>query len=312
MAAANPATVVVLQTGGPVVMPWIDSVRAVLEAWYAGEQVGPAVAALLWGDTAASGKLAHTFPRSEAELPTAGDPERYPGTFADGSVVRPPGSDEPRHVEYKEGLQVGYRWYAAQDIEPLVPFGHGLTYTTFRYDRPQVTPSVTTGGRDLRIRFRLTNTGKRTGTETAQAYVELPARPVSRPSGCSPGGTSRWPPGMRGPSTWSFPRPTSPTCTCAVLERPDRPMDHRRRHVPDQRRRILRRLAERPVQHPLTIRAWRRRGREYAGKPTQITSRPVFPRAAQAARTGESAEAGGCFAGRKDGSMTLIGVWLMW
>ena len=175
VAAANPHTVVVLQTGGPVVMPWIDAVDGVLEVWYAGEQMGPAIAALLWGDVAPGGKLTHSFPRSEADLPTAGDPERYPGTFSDGSVVRPPGNTEPRQVEYKEGLRVGYRWYAAQGIAPLFPFGHGLTYTTFGYDRLRVTPTTTNGRRELRIRFRVTNTGHRAGTETAQVYVELPA-----------------------------------------------------------------------------------------------------------------------------------------
>ena len=175
VAAANPHTIVVLQTGGPVVMPWIDAVDGVLEVWYAGEQMGPAIAALLWGDVAPSGKLTHSFPRSEADLPTAGDPERYPGTFSDGSVVRPPGNTEPRQVEYKEGLRVGYRWYAAQDIAPLFPFGHGLTYTTFAYDKLQVTPTTTNGRRELRVRFRVTNTGRRAGTETAQVYVELPA-----------------------------------------------------------------------------------------------------------------------------------------
>jgi beta-glucosidase len=137
--------------------------------------MGPAIASLLWGDTAPVGKLTHSFPKSEADLPTAGDPEQYPGTFSDGSTVRPPGSDEPRQVEYKEGLRVGYRWYAAQNIEPLFPFGHGLTYTTFAYDQLQVTPTTTNGNKEIRIRFRLTNTGQRTGTETAQAYVELPA-----------------------------------------------------------------------------------------------------------------------------------------
>jgi beta-glucosidase len=171
VAAANPNTVVVLQTGGPVVMPWIDSVKGVLEVWYAGEQMGPAIASLLWGDAAPSGKLTHSFPRAEADLPTAGDPERYPGTFSDGSVVRPPGNTEPRQVEYKEGLRVGYRWYEAQGIEPLFPFGHGLTYTTFAYDKLR----VTAGKAGVRVTFRLTNTGRRTGTETAQAYVELPA-----------------------------------------------------------------------------------------------------------------------------------------
>ncbi|HEU5473647.1 MAG TPA: glycoside hydrolase family 3 C-terminal domain-containing protein [Actinophytocola sp.] len=170
VAAANPNTVVVLQTGGPVVMPWLGAVKGVLEMWFAGEQMGPATAALLWGDVAPSGKPTHSFPRSEADLPTAGDPERYPGTFSDGSIVRPPGSDEPRQVEYKEGLQVGYRWYAARHIEPLFPFGHGLTYTTFAYDDLRITT-----GKDLHIRFRLTNTGTRTGTETAQAYLRLPS-----------------------------------------------------------------------------------------------------------------------------------------
>jgi beta-glucosidase len=171
VAAANPETVAVLQTGGPVVMPWIGSVKGVLEAWYAGEEMGPAIASLLWGDVAPTGKLTHSFPKAESDLPTAGDPERYPGTFSDGSVVRPPGSTEPRQVAYKEGLKVGYRWYAAQDIEPLFPFGHGLTYTTFAYDRLRVTSAA----KELRVRFRLTNTGTRAGTETAQVYVELPA-----------------------------------------------------------------------------------------------------------------------------------------
>jgi beta-glucosidase len=175
VAAANPNTVVVLQTGGPALMPWVDDVDGVLEIWYAGEQMGPAVASLLWGDVAPSGKLTMTFPRSEADLPTAGDPTQYPGTFSDGSVVRAPGNAEPRQVEFSEGLQVGYRWYDAQGIEPLFPFGHGLTYTTFAYDQLQVTPTMTKDGhKTLRVRFRVTNTGDTTATETAQAYVELP------------------------------------------------------------------------------------------------------------------------------------------
>ena len=82
VAAANPNTVVVLQTGGPVLMPWLDSVDSVLEVWYAGEQMGPAIASLLWGDVSPSGKLTHTFPVSEADLPTAGSEAQYPGTLA--------------------------------------------------------------------------------------------------------------------------------------------------------------------------------------------------------------------------------------
>jgi beta-glucosidase len=176
VAAANPNTVVVLQTGSAVEMPWLGDVRAVLETWYAGEQMGPALAALLFGDRSPSGKLPMTFPEALADTPTAQSPERYPGVFADGSTTRPPGSTEIRQVNYTEGLQVGYRWYERQGIEPLFPFGHGMTYTTFDYSGLQVTPVRTKHGTEIRIRFRVTNTGDRTGTETAQAYVELPAR----------------------------------------------------------------------------------------------------------------------------------------
>lgn len=175
VAAANPNTVVVLQTGGPVVMPWLDSVKGVLETWYPGEQMGPATAALLFGDTNPSGKLPMSFPKSMADLPTAGSVAQYPGVFADGSTVRPAGSLEIRQVDYSEGMKVGYRWYASQGIKPLFPFGYGLSYASFSYDKLQTTPSTTNGSKEIPIRFRLTNTGTTTGTETAQAYVELPS-----------------------------------------------------------------------------------------------------------------------------------------
>ena len=176
VAAANPNTVVVLQTGSAVEMPWLADVRAVLETWYAGEQMGPAIAGLLFGDVNPSGKLPMTFPASLADTPTAGSPAQYPGTFDNGSTTRPAGSTEIRDVEYREGLQVGYRWYQAQGIDPLFAFGHGLSYTEFEYGRVTVTPASAREGQDVRIRFRLTNTGDRTGTETAQAYVTLPAQ----------------------------------------------------------------------------------------------------------------------------------------
>ncbi|WP_222195852.1 beta-glucosidase [Modestobacter italicus] len=174
VAAANPDTVVVLQTGSAVEMPWVDDVRAVLETWYAGEQMGPATADLLFGDVNPSGKLPMTFPVSLADTPTAASPDRYPGTFADGSTTRAEGSTEIRQVEYGEGLQVGHRWYEAQEIDPLFAFGHGLSYTEFEYSRVKVTPVSNKEGREVRIRFRLTNTGDRAGTETAQAYLSLP------------------------------------------------------------------------------------------------------------------------------------------
>jgi beta-glucosidase len=175
VAQANPSTVVVLQTGSAVEMPWVDDAGAILEVWYAGERMGPAIARLLFGDVNPSGKLPMTFPRSLADTPTAVSPERYPGVFADGSTTRPAGDTTSiRQVEYDEGLQVGYRWYLAQGIEPLFSFGHGLSYTRFSYDRLRVTPASTDGSKTLRVDFRLRNTGDRAGTEVAQVYVELP------------------------------------------------------------------------------------------------------------------------------------------
>jgi beta-glucosidase len=174
VAAANRNTIVVLQTGGPVLMPWLDDVKGVLEVWYAGEQMGPAIASLLWGNVNPSGRLTHTFPVSQADLPTAGSPAQYPG-LVDGSTTRPPGNTSIRQVDYTEGLLVGYRWYDAQDIEPLFPFGFGLSYTTFEYSHLQVTPLKVQANKPIRVNFRVTNTGSFTGTEVAQVYLSLPS-----------------------------------------------------------------------------------------------------------------------------------------
>jgi beta-glucosidase len=177
VAAANPRTVVVLQTGSAVEMPWLSQVPAVLETWYGGEQMGPALAALLFGDANPSGKLPMTFPKSLADTPTAGSPAQYPGVLADGSTIR--------QVDYTEGLKVGYRWYESRRIEPLFPFGHGLSYTSFSYRNLRVSGD---GRKDVRIRFTVTNTGRRAGTEVAQAYVTLPAatgEPAKRLAGWS-------------------------------------------------------------------------------------------------------------------------------
>lgn len=164
VAAANPRTVVVLQTGSAVEMPWLDRVGAVMENWYGGEQMGPAIAALLFGDADFTGRLPMTFPRSLADIPTAGSAARYPGVRADGATIR--------QVDYSEGLEVGYRWYRAEKIAPLFPFGFGLSYTRFAYGKPQVSGNLKEG---FRIRFTLKNIGGRTVTEVAQAYAELPA-----------------------------------------------------------------------------------------------------------------------------------------
>jgi len=166
VSAANPNTVVILQTGGPVLMPWIDDVKGVFEVWYAGQEMGPAIAALLWGDVNPSGKLPQTFPVSEADLPTAGSEAQYPGIRDENGI---------RQVDYTEGMEVGYRWYDAQDIEPLFPFGFGLSYTTFEYSHLQVTPVRVQSDKEIRVQFRVTNTGSVAGTEVAQVYLSLPA-----------------------------------------------------------------------------------------------------------------------------------------
>jgi beta-glucosidase len=176
VAGAARKTVVVLQTGSAVEMPWLKQVGAVVETWYPGEQMGTALANILFGKVNPSGKLTMTFPKTLADVPT-NTAQQYPGVFADGSTTRPTGSTEIRQVNYTEELKVGYRWYASRGIDPLFEFGHGLSYTTYRYSNLKVTPLINArGSREVRIRFQVTNTGKVTGTETAQAYVTPPAK----------------------------------------------------------------------------------------------------------------------------------------
>jgi beta-glucosidase len=155
VAAANRNTVVVLQNGGPLVMPWIGDVRAVLEAWYPGSSGGPAIADVLFGKVNPSGKLTVTFPRQAADTPTGAAP---PTTALS--------------IPYTERLLVGYRWYDAKGIQPLFEFGHGLSYTHYRYSQAQVAGSR----HGLRVSFRVTNTGSRSGSEVAQVYAGLPAK----------------------------------------------------------------------------------------------------------------------------------------
>jgi beta-glucosidase len=176
VAAANDDTVVVLNSGTAVEMPWLDDVDAVFSNWFAGEQMGPALAGLLWGDVNPSGKLPMTFPKSVADTPTGSDPARYPGIFSDGSTTRPAGSTETRQVSYSEGLQVGYKWYDEQGIEPLFEFGHGLSYTTFGYSDLAVDESTDaeTGDVHATVSFTVTNSGARAGAEIPQVYLTLP------------------------------------------------------------------------------------------------------------------------------------------
>jgi beta-glucosidase len=157
VAAANPNTVVVLNTGSAVTMPWLDQVKGVIEAWYPGQDDGDDIAAVLFGDVNPSGKLPVTFPQSLAQVP-ASTAAQWPGT--DGTV------------QYSEGILVGYRWYATRHITPLFPFGAGLSYTTFAFSHLAVRP----GPRGtLRVTADLTNTGARAGADVAQLYVADPA-----------------------------------------------------------------------------------------------------------------------------------------
>ena len=168
VAAANPHTIVVLETGTAVTMPWVDQVSGVLEAWYGGSRGAEAVANVLFGDVNPSGKLPMTFPRSETDLPHR-------------EVVKPPAASESDdwrkiaaglpafQVHYDEGLKVGYKWYDAEKKPVLFPFGYGLSYTSYAYSNLKVTP-----GSPVRVAFTVANTGQRAGAEIAEIYAALP------------------------------------------------------------------------------------------------------------------------------------------
>lgn len=179
VAAANPRTIVVLETGSPATMPWVDNVAGVVEAWYPGIRGAEALANLLTGKVNFTGKLAITFPISDADLP---HPE----------LVTPPPASQPNYasmhgdiskfmsmmakglppfqVYYNEKLDVGYKWYDAEKKPVLFPFGFGLSYTAYAYSRLTVESSGT-----LNISFTVRNTGQRAGTEIAEVYASLPS-----------------------------------------------------------------------------------------------------------------------------------------
>ncbi len=168
VAAANPHCIVVLETGGPVTMPWIDKVSAVLEAWYPGIRGAEALANIIFGDVNPSGKLPVTFPRSQADLPhpaVAGMQYLLAGENRDADIKIP-----PFDVNYDEGMKVGYRWFEAEGRKPLFPFGFGLSYTTYAYSNLQAA-----AGGQWQVTFNVTNTGQRAGAEVAQVYARLPA-----------------------------------------------------------------------------------------------------------------------------------------
>jgi beta-glucosidase len=140
-------------------MPWLSSVEAVLEAWYPGEEDGNVVADLLFGKANPSGKLPMSFPRRESET-AANTTSQYPGV--NGTV------------RYSEGLKVGYRWYDAQSVSPLFPFGFGLSYTSFRFANLSV-PATPDANGSVTVSVDVTNTGSRAGADVAQVYVSAPS-----------------------------------------------------------------------------------------------------------------------------------------
>ena len=160
VAAANPHTVVVVNAGAPVAMPWLPAVAGVLDTWYPGQTSGTALASVLFGQTDPGGHLPVTFPASLSQVP-ASTTAQFPGN---GSTV-----------QYSEGVDVGYRWYDAKSIAPLYPFGFGLSYTRFAFSHLSVSRQVTDGTQDVRVSAVVTNTGHRTGSEVAQLYLGDPA-----------------------------------------------------------------------------------------------------------------------------------------
>jgi beta-glucosidase len=156
VAAANPRTIVVMETGTPVLAPWADRVEAVLEAWYPGQEAGPAIARVLFGDVDPGGRLPVTFPVREADIPAAGSRRQYPG--------------EGMRVEHSEGVFIGYRHYDERQIAPRWPFGHGLSYTTFSLSDLRIQPT----GSGATASVRIKNTGRRNGTAVPQLYLGMP------------------------------------------------------------------------------------------------------------------------------------------
>jgi beta-glucosidase-like glycosyl hydrolase len=158
VAAANPNTIVVINSGSPVVMPWLNSVAGVFENWYGGGETGAATAALIFGNADPSGKLPVTFPASLSQVP-AQTTAQWPGT--------------PTGPIYSEGVDIGYRWYQSQNITPLFPFGYGLSYTKFAFSNLNV--GAFNSGGTATVTATITNTGSKAGADVAQMYAGDPA-----------------------------------------------------------------------------------------------------------------------------------------
>ncbi|MGH3409249.1 MAG: beta-glucosidase family protein [Streptosporangiaceae bacterium] len=161
VARANSHTVVVVDAGAPVAMPWLNQVASVVDAWYPGESNGTALASVLYGTTDPGGHLPVTFPRSLAQVP-AHTARQFPGVNG--------------KVHYSEGIDVGYRWYDARHLAPMFPFGYGLSYTKFGFSHLRIGPAGRDRGREdqVRVSALVTNTGSVAGSDVAQLYLDDP------------------------------------------------------------------------------------------------------------------------------------------
>jgi beta-glucosidase len=156
---------VVLNTGSPIPMDWLDKVAAVVQAWYPGQEAGNAIADVLFGDVNPSGKLPTTFPKRLQDNPTY---INFPG-------------ESGKKVYYGEGLFVGYRYYDKKDIEPLFPFGYGLSYTTFAYKNLTLNADEYELGDEIQVSLEVQNTGARAGKEVMQLYIRDVESSLMRP-----------------------------------------------------------------------------------------------------------------------------------
>jgi len=163
---ANPRTAVIIISGNPVAMPWVAEVPAIVEAWHGGSEAGNALSDVLWGDVNPSGHLPFTFPVALTDSPAHQEGMTFPN---DGKTV------------YEEGILVGYRWFDTKDIEPLFPFGHGLSYTTFEIGKAKASAGALRTGGSLQISVPVKNTGDRAGAEVVQLYISDDEASVLRP-----------------------------------------------------------------------------------------------------------------------------------
>ncbi len=174
VAAANRHTIVVLDTGAPVAAPWLGKVSALLEAWYPGQVDGRAIAAVLFGDADPSGHVVQTWPVDEQQMPTSNPRMWGPGILRPGVVRRSHKNSRGRAQLFSDGIFVGYRWYDANHIKPMFPFGFGLSYTHFRYSDLTLGSTRINGVTPLQVSARVTNVGDVAGADVAQLYLGMP------------------------------------------------------------------------------------------------------------------------------------------